>query len=121
MPDSHSSSQEKRILGILQSSYPSRVPASALSRVSLQYNARIFALRRKGWQIENRVEVQPDGTKQGSFRLARPGAWPNPPKAAPIKGSNHIDSDQFNQGSVSDPISSLFGDLTPPERHRDDG
>lgn len=115
-------SQEQRILWLLQSSYPNWVPATVLATISLQYNARIFGLRRKGWQIANRVEVQPDGTKHGAFRLAVPVTRPNPPKSAPIKGSGHIDVNQSTQESVRDFTSSLlFGNFTAIERHRDDG
>jgi hypothetical protein len=113
--------QEQRILWLLQSSYPNWVPAISLAKISLQYSARIFSLRRKGWQIANRVEIQPDGTKHGSFRLAQPGTWPNPRKPVPVKDSRHIDETKFVQESAPDFNSSLFGDLTPPERHRDDG
>ena len=50
-------SQGDRILWQLQAAFPSWVPALTLSRISLQYNARVFGLRRKGWQIESRVQV----------------------------------------------------------------
>ena len=71
--------QEERILWALQAAYPSWTPAPVLSRISLQYNSRVLGLRRKGWQIENRVEVR-DGKKHGYFRLATPGSLPNPKK-----------------------------------------
>jgi len=64
----HNRTQEDRILYLLQAAWPNWTPALALAQISLQYNARIFALRRKGWQIANRVEVV-DGVKHGSFRL----------------------------------------------------
>jgi len=72
-------SQEERILWLLHASWPEWTPALALSHVSLQYNARIFGLRKKGWEIANRVEVR-NGVKHGSFRLATPGTFPNPKK-----------------------------------------
>ena len=62
---------------LLLASWPAWTPAPVLSRISLQYNARIFGLRRRGWQIESRVQVV-DGVRHGSFRLARPGDFPNP-------------------------------------------
>jgi hypothetical protein len=40
-------SQEDRILWQLQAAFPEWTPAPVLSRISLQYNARIFSLRRK--------------------------------------------------------------------------
>jgi hypothetical protein len=74
-PGAHA--QEHRILWQLQASFPRWTPAPVLSQISLQYNARIFSLRRKGWQIANRVEIR-DGVKHGAFRLATPGTFPNP-------------------------------------------
>jgi hypothetical protein len=72
--------QESRILWLLQAAWPTWTPAPELARISLQYNARIFSLRRKkGWQIESRVQIV-DGVRHGSFRLARPGSFPNPRK-----------------------------------------
>jgi len=97
------SSQEQRIIHFLLASWPEWTPAPVLSRISLQYNARIFGLRRRGWQIESRVQVV-DSVRHGSFRLARPGTFPNP-KSKPLPAPQVAES--------------LFGDLTP--RHRDDG
>ena len=96
--------QEDRVLWVLQAAYPNWVPAVQLSHISLQYNARIFSLRRQGWQIENKVEVQPGGTKHGQFRLARPMTFPNPKPHAVVPAG---------------PATSLFGDLTPG--HKDLG
>jgi hypothetical protein len=44
-----------------------------LSAKSLQYSARIFSLRKKGWVIENRLEVC-DGKRRGFFRLKLDGS-----------------------------------------------
>lgn len=102
-------SQEERILWQLQAAYPGWVPATTLSHISLQYNSRIFALRRRGWQIENRIQTV-NGVKHGSFRLARPGTHTNPAKRM-----------QTECKQVSEPViaSSLFGDLQL--QHRDEG
>jgi hypothetical protein len=102
-----SRSQEQRILWLLQSSYPSWVPATTLAAISLQYNARIFSLRRKGWQIANKVEVQPDGMKHGYFRFSTPKTWPNPVQPG-------FRADEFNRVTGT-----LFADLVG--EHRDDG
>jgi hypothetical protein len=67
----NSLSHEKRIFNLLAASWPSEVPALSLSRISLQYSSRIFALRRKGWTITNRIEIR-NGTKYGFFRLVEP-------------------------------------------------
>jgi hypothetical protein len=101
--------QEQRILRLLQSSYPSWVPASALSRISLQHNARIFPLRRKGWEIANRIEVQPNGAKHAAFSLASPGALPNPKR--------RIAGDEFNRATPLSEGGLLFGEIT---REHDD-
>jgi hypothetical protein len=101
----HGQTQEQRVLMLLQSAYPCWVPAPALARISLQYCARIHSLRRKGWEIANKVEHK-DGQKHGFFRLAQPMTYPNPRKAAPDAASN----------KGSNPT--LF-DLT--WEHRDDG
>src|SRR5438105_1994034 len=61
VPDS---SQEQKILMLLLSSWPSWTPAPVLSHISLQYSRAIHGLRRKGWQIANRVEYR-DGVKHG--------------------------------------------------------
>jgi hypothetical protein len=73
--------QEERILWLLHAAWPEWTPAPVLARISLQYGARIFSLRRKGWKIANKVETK-NGVKHGSFRLATPGTFPNPNKEA---------------------------------------
>jgi hypothetical protein len=47
-----------------------------------QYNARIFELRRRGFNIENRVEMRDDGSRHSWFRLipSTPAPIPNAPK-----------------------------------------
>jgi hypothetical protein len=88
--------QEEKILWSLQSAWPGWVPAPQLARISLQYNARVFALRRKGWLICNRVRVV-DGIKHGEFRLG--------PRAIPS-------SAELRHGS-------LFGDLSPDRSYQE--
>lgn len=101
--------QEDRILWQLHAAYPSWVPALTLAHISLQYSARIFSLRQKGWLVENKVEIV-KGVKHGSFRLARPGSYPHPAKPM-----------QTECRQVAEPViaSSLFGDLHA--QHRDEG
>ena len=98
--------QEQRILMLLQSSYPDWTPAPALARVSLQYSARIYSLRRRGWQIANRVRTV-NGVKHGEFRLAQPLRYPSP---APRTDFQKVDK----------PVSGLlFGAIT--KEHDDRG
>jgi hypothetical protein len=68
----HDGSQEARIRQLLeQRGGDGWVSALDLSRISLQYCARICCLRKAGMQIENRVEIV-DGTRHGFYRIARP-------------------------------------------------
>ena len=62
-------SQEARILEMLIRARGAWIPAPELAAVSLQYNARVFALRRLGFAIENRVETTLGGNRHGFFRL----------------------------------------------------
>ena len=126
-------SQERRILNLLHAAWPGEVPALALSRISLQYSARIFSLRRKsGWKITNRVETR-DGVKYGYFRL---GEKPTPAsrelrikqeeqKSEPAQTQTRIHGllgrPRLTCGEVTAPIgaqSTLFGDISP-ERYPD--
>src|SRR5438128_26192 len=95
--------QEERIIALMHASWPSWVPAVALSRISLQYGSRIFALRRKGWRISNRTETR-DGLKYGYFRL---GERPTPHRAKPVSQPMRA------------PAASLFGDLSPDRSYRE--
>ena len=107
-------SQGDRILWQLQAAFPSWVPALTLSRISLQYNARVFGLRRKGWQIESRVQVV-NGVRHGSFRLARPGTFPNPrpqPSHSPKAKNKITEASQ----PVALPSDNLFGESLMPDR-----
>ena len=77
-------SQENRILWLLEAAWPNWTPAPELAKISLQYNSRIFSLRRqKGWLIENRVRVE-DGIRHGEFRL---GPRPIPAQQRPAPRS----------------------------------
>ncbi|HXM22565.1 MAG TPA: helix-turn-helix domain-containing protein [Terriglobales bacterium] len=62
--------QECRILKLLEER-GSWVSALELARLSLQYCARIFSLRKRGYVIENRLEIH-DGQRRGFYRLQRP-------------------------------------------------
>lgn len=63
--------QEEEVLGFLQENANRWVPSYALSNIALQYNARIFTLRRKGHDIENRTR-QLNGQTHGEFRYNAP-------------------------------------------------
>lgn len=106
--------QEDLILWQLQASYPEWTPAPILSKISLQYNARIFSLRRKGWQIANRVEIR-EGMKHGSFRLATPGTFPTPkPQPSPTNLKNK--NTEAPQPMAQSQFDNLFGESLMPDR-----
>ena len=75
--------QRDRILALLVDARGGPVPAPALAAIALQYSARIFELRRKGFDIRNETKIV-DGQCHSSFRLqfvASPRPAPAP--AAP--------------------------------------
>jgi hypothetical protein len=104
--ESGGKSQEDRILWLLQAAWPNWTPATEIAKISLQYNARIFSLRRqKGWLIENHVRVV-DGVKHGEFRL---GPRPIPPSKELRRGAGL--SPDSRALKVEAGSGSLFGDL----------
>jgi hypothetical protein len=96
--------QEERILWVLQAAWPNWTPAPELAKISLQYSARIFSLRRRrGWLIDNRVRTV-NGKKHGEFRLgSRP--VPSNRELRAVKALTEGDS--------------LFGDLSPDRTYRE--
>jgi hypothetical protein len=61
-------SQEGKILALLREQN-TWVSAAELTGISLQYCARINALRKRGFVIENRLEVSDSGRRRGFYRL----------------------------------------------------
>jgi len=82
-----SPSQEQRILQILQARGSAWSSALDLAEISLQYCARVSALREAGHVIENKVEMH-GGTKCGFYRLRpstpKPAITPPLPYAAAV-------------------------------------
>jgi hypothetical protein len=67
----HDGSQESRILQMLsEAPGDGWVSALELSKVSLQYCARICCLRKAGTEIENKLEVE-NGRRRGFYRIRR--------------------------------------------------
>jgi hypothetical protein len=60
--------QKGAILQVLLDSRGKWIPAYELSKQALQYNARVFSLRREGYIIANKTE-RLGGKVHGSFRL----------------------------------------------------
>jgi hypothetical protein len=63
-----SSTQRGRILGLLIEARGGWVPSPEIAACAAQYNARIFELRRLGFEIVNRTEER-DGMRCSWFRL----------------------------------------------------
>jgi hypothetical protein len=61
-------SQEGKILALLRARN-AWVSAVELTGISLQYCARINGLRKRGFVIENRLEVSDSGRRRGFYRL----------------------------------------------------
>jgi hypothetical protein len=101
-------SQTQRILWLLDAAWPNWTPAPQLSKISLQYGARIFALRKKGWLIQNRVRIV-NGIKHGEFRLG-----PRPtPSSAELRRSAEPST------TVAAVNGLLFGDLSPDRSYQE--
>lgn len=116
-------SQEDRILWALEAAWPNWVPSPELARISLQYNARIFSLRRlKGWLIENRARIVGD-KRHGEFRL---GSVPVPSSkalrksaAARTKPVEPVSGKDTRRVPPTVEAKSLFGDITPDRTYRE--
>jgi hypothetical protein len=92
--------QRQRTLDILLAAHGREVPSVALSRISLQYGARVKELRELGFRIVNRTERR-GGQVYGYFRLE-----------ADIPTTQGTVCDSPNRSSP-DATGSLFGDLSP--------
>jgi len=99
-------SQRQRILDVLLAARGTEVPSVVLSRISLQYNARVKELRELGFRIVSRTERR-DGQVYGYFRLEL---------GAPATGLMRP-MDPISTTRVIE-TTSLFGDDLVPERHR---
>ena len=112
--ESEASTQESRILVKLQEAYPRWVSALDLARISLQYSARVHALRHKRrLSIEIRIERLESGSKRGFFRLSPPPITPS----SELRKRPQTIRDVTPDVEVS--TSSLFPDLQ--EQHKDLG
>jgi hypothetical protein len=109
---SASQTQDQRIADALADAWPGEVPAVALSRISLQFCARIFSLRRRGWIIANRIERRADGTKHSFYKLGEP----------PIARSKELRKANCKSTASAQQLqepSSLFGDIAPDRSYRE--
>lgn len=70
-PHSSRKTQCDRILAVLVEANGAWVPCYELAALALQYAARVHALRKSGYRIENKVTIV-DGRKHGSYRLILP-------------------------------------------------
>lgn len=104
-------SQADIILSALQAGWPSWVPSLTLSRLSLQYQARVFELRKAGWEIQNRVRTMADGSKRGEYRLGSKGLGVDRLPRPVITPTAPTQADHCE--------GSLFGDITPDRSYRE--
>ena len=88
------STQPGKILALLTAAKGREVSAVELSKISLQYSARINELRKQGLRIENRVE-RVGRTKHGYFRLAIGPV--SAPQATPCRFINNENLTLFAQ------------------------
>jgi hypothetical protein len=72
-PPPSSNTQRAAILRLLIDARGGWVPLPKIIACAAQYNARIFELRRTGFEIENKTE-DIDGVKHSWFRLLREAA-----------------------------------------------
>src|ERR1019366_6433586 len=90
-------SQVDKILWTLQAAWPGWVPATAISRISLQYTSKIFLLRRRGYLITNRIKTV-GRSKHSEYRL---GSLPIPSSAELRKRDEvPIDTSPLFNGSL---------------------
>ncbi|HTR22719.1 MAG TPA: hypothetical protein VMI10_01955 [Terriglobales bacterium] len=98
--------QRDRVLAALRAAGGKWVPAPELAKISLQYGARLFELRRLGHRIENEIDVV-DGSRHSRFRLVAPRSAISQPLNGPQKAAGSELFPLFPSGGV-------------PERHRDE-
>lgn len=91
----------QRILDLLLAAHGQEVPSVTLSRISLQYGARVKELRELGFRITNRTGRRA-GQVHGYFRLEAGMPTTRDTACAPPK-----------RLAAADATGSLFGDLAP--------
>jgi hypothetical protein len=100
-------SQRQRILDLLRAACGQEVPSVALSRISLQYGARVKELRELGFKIVNRTERQFDQV-HGYFRLEI---------ASPT--ARETERDSVRVVPAPEVTGSLFDNLEPDRSYRE--
>jgi hypothetical protein len=81
-------SQRAAILRLLLDAKGSRIASPEIAAYALQYNARIFELRKLGFNIENRVQIDEEtSTRCSWFRLVASPAVPAP-KREPVRDAD---------------------------------
>lgn len=64
--------QRARVLRLLEENNNQWVPSYELAAIALQYNARVYELRKQGYLIQNKVQ-DVNGQVRGAFRLVSAG------------------------------------------------
>lgn len=77
--------QAEKILALLRSARGAWVPLPEILALGIaQYNARIFELRKRGLNIENRTQTV-DGVRHSWFRLVDSPPLPSPEPSKPTQ------------------------------------
>lgn len=78
--------QRARILRLLMDAHGAWVPLPEILALGIaQYNARIFDLRRLGFDVENKTETDPEtGVRHSWFRLVKSSPQTAPTPVQPI-------------------------------------
>ena len=94
-----SSTQRQKIKDYLWSRFGQWVSLPEILPFAAQYSARIHELRKelrpRGYDIENKTETQPDGTRRSWFKLGYAAAIDVTPE--PAKSTRHERASQFDR------------------------
>jgi hypothetical protein len=77
-PPQNAKTQTARILRLLMDARGAWVPLFEIMSCAAQYNARLWSLRRLGFQIENKTQRDDSGVVHSWYRLVSPPAPPTP-------------------------------------------
>jgi hypothetical protein len=97
--------QRSKILGLLIDAHGGWISLPEIADCAVQYNARIYELRRLGFGIENRIS-EVDGVRKSWFRLK---SIPTSVNASQAKSATPAKETSFPQ----------FGDLAPRSGYPD--
>ncbi len=98
-----STAQRARILALLVNARGRWVPLPEILELHIsQFGARIFELRRTGFQIENKIERDDSGVVHSWYRLLRSASAPAPPNPAETR-INGVESKDWYERQAGKP------------------